>query len=260
MYIFGEDVAQTDPDTHHVVEALESLEFLVCQDIFETETTKYADVILPASAFLEKTGTFTNAERRLQLVSASADPPGAAKTDFEILTTVSAALGHPMDYATPSDVMDEIAALTPDLAGVSFERLGRKGLMWPVAADGTDSPILYEEEFELPGGKAQLAALPFKPPGTEADDEFPMILVTGRRLQHYNSGSMTRRTATSSCSTASGWRSTPRTPSGSGSTTATSSRCAARPGASRSRRAPPTRSSRGTCSRRSTSRRCGRTC
>ncbi len=195
MYIFGEDVAQTDPDTHHVVKALESLEFLVCQDIFETETTKFADVILPASAFLEKEGTFTNAERRLQLVKPAIAPPGGAKTDFEILTTVSAAMGHDMGYESPSAVMDEIAALTPDLAGVSFERLGRKGLMWPVAADGTDSPILYEEEFVLPGGKAQLAALPYKPPGTEADDEFPMILVTGRRLQHYNSGSMTRRTA-----------------------------------------------------------------
>ena len=150
---------------------------------------------------------------------------------------MSAALGHPMDYGTPSDVMDEIAALTPDLAGVSFERLGRKGLQWPVAADGTDSPILYEEEFELPGGKAQLAALPYKPPGTEADEEFPMILVTGRRLQHYNSGSMTRRRRTSSCSTASGWRSTPRTPSGSGSERATSSRVRSPPGVSRSRRA-----------------------
>jgi len=195
MYIFGEDVAQTDPDTHHVVKALESLEFLVCQDIFETETTKFADVVLPASAFLEKEGTFINAERRMQIVEPAIAPPGGAKTDFEILTTVSAALGHPMGYETPWDVLDEIAALTPDLAGVSYERLGRKGLMWPVAADGTDSPILYEQEFTLPGGKAQLAALPYKPPGTEADDEFPMILVTGRRLQHYNSGSMTRRTA-----------------------------------------------------------------
>ncbi len=195
MYIFGEDVAQTDPDTHHVVKALESLEFLVCQDIFETETTKFADVVLPASAFLEKEGTFINAERRMQIVEPAIAPPGGAKTDFEILTTVSAALGHPMGYETPWDVLDEIAALTPDLAGVSYERLGRKGLMWPVAADGTDSPILYEQEFTLPGGKAQLAALPYKPPGTEADDEFPMILVTGRRLQHYNSGSMMRRTA-----------------------------------------------------------------
>jgi formate dehydrogenase major subunit len=194
MYIFGEDVAQTDPNTTHVIHALESLEFLVCQDIFETETTQYADVILPASAFLEKTGTFTNAERRLQLVSASADPPGAAKTDFEILTTISRALGHDMGYATPSDVMDEIAEMTPRYAGISHERIGRDGLQWPVAPDGTDTPILYEERFEREGGRAHFAALPFKPPGDQADGEFPLILVTGRRLEHYNAGTMTRRT------------------------------------------------------------------
>jgi formate dehydrogenase major subunit len=194
MYIFGEDVAQTDPDTTHVIHALESLEFLVCQEIFETETTKYADVILPASAFLEKTGTFTNAERRLQLVSASADPPGAAKTDFEILTTISRSLGHDMGYATPSDVMDEIAEMTPRYAGITHERIGREGLQWPVAPDGTDTPILYEERFEREGGRAHFAALPYKPPGDHADDEFPLILVTGRRLEHYNAGTMTRRT------------------------------------------------------------------
>ena len=194
MYIFGEDVAQTDPDTAHVVEALESLDFLVCQDIFETETTKYADVILPASAFLEKTGTFTNAERRVQLVTAAADPPGAAKTDFEILTTVSRALGHDMGYETPSDVMDEIAEMTPRYAGISHERIARTGLQWPVAPDGTDTPILYTDRFELPGGRGHFAALPYKPPGDQADDEFPLILVTGRRLEHYNAGTMTRRT------------------------------------------------------------------
>jgi formate dehydrogenase major subunit len=194
MYIFGEDVAQTDPNTAHVVAALESLEFLVCQDIFETETTKYADVILPASAFLEKTGTFTNAERRFQMVHAAIEPPGAAKTDFEIITTLSSALGHEMGYETPSDVMDEIAALTPEYGGVSHERVGRTGLQWPVAADGTDSPILYEHEFSLPGGKGQFAALPYLPPGDAADDEFQLILITGRRLEHYNAGTMTRRT------------------------------------------------------------------
>jgi formate dehydrogenase major subunit len=194
MYIFGEDVAQTDPNTDHVVHALESLDFLVCQDIFENETTKYADVILPASAFLEKTGTFTNAERRVQFVEAANDPPGAAKTDFEILTTMSRALGHEMGYETPSDVMDEIAEMTPRYAGISHERLGRHGLQWPVAPDGTDTPILYEEEFELPGGRAQFAALPYKPPGDQADEDFPLILVTGRRLEHYNAGTMTRRT------------------------------------------------------------------
>jgi formate dehydrogenase major subunit len=194
MYIFGEDVAQTDPDTAHVQHALEALDFLVCQDIFENETTKYADVILPASSFLEKTGTFTNAERRVQLVEAANEPPGAAKTDFEILTTVSKALGHDMGYGTPSDVMDEIAELTPRYAGISHERVGRGGLQWPVAPDGTDTPILYEDEFSLPGGRASFAALPYKPPGDSADEEFPLILVTGRRLEHYNAGTMTRRT------------------------------------------------------------------
>jgi formate dehydrogenase major subunit len=194
MYIFGEDVAQTDPDTAHVQHALDSLEFLVCQDIFENETTKYADVILPASSFLEKTGTFSNAERRVQLVEAAMDPPGAAKTDFEILTTVSKALGYDMGYETPSDVMDEIAEMTPRYAGISHERIGRTGLQWPVAPDGTDTPILYTEEFALPGGKGQFAALPYKPPGDSADEDYPLILVTGRRLEHYNAGTMTRRT------------------------------------------------------------------
>lgn len=194
MYIFGEDVAQTDPDTTHVIEALQALEFLVVQDIFENETTRYADVILPASSFLEKSGTFTNAERRIQLVAPAIDPPGGARTDFEILTTISAALGHDMGLDTPADAMDEIAALTPDWAGVSHERVGRRGLQWPVAADGTDSPILYADAFELPGGRAQFAALPYKPPGSEISDEFPVILVTGRRLEHYNAGTMTRRT------------------------------------------------------------------
>ncbi len=195
MYIFGEDVAQTDPDTAHVVEALESLDFLVCQDIFETETTQYADVILPASAFLEKQGTFTNAERRIQLVEPAADPPGSARTDFEILTAVSRALGHEMGYGSPSDVMDEIAALTPRYAGVSHERVGRRGLQWPVDEHGVDTPTLYTERFETRSGLGHLAALPYKPPGEEADDEYPLILVTGRRLEHYNAGTMTRRTA-----------------------------------------------------------------
>ena len=194
MYIFGEDVAQTDPDTAHVVHALETLEFLVCQEIFENTTTAYADVILPAASFLEKEGTFTNAERRVQLVMPALDPPGSALPDFEILTRVSRALGHEMGFETPADVMAEIAELTPDFAGITYERLGRKGLQWPVEPDGTDAPILYETEFSLPGGLGRFAALPYKEPGDHADDEFPLILVTGRRLEHYNAGTMTRRT------------------------------------------------------------------
>ena len=194
MYIFGEDVAQTDPNTAHVVAALENLEFLVCQDIFETETTQYADVILPASSFLEKSGTFTNAERRLQLVAPAIEPPGSARTDFDIIMGVSRALGHEMGWEGPEDAMREIADLTPHFAGVTYERIGRKGLQWPVAPDGTDAPILYADAFERPGGRARFAALPYKAPGDAADEEFPLILVTGRKLQHYNAGTMTRRT------------------------------------------------------------------
>ena len=195
MYIFGEDVAQTDPDIAHVAAALEGLEFLVCQEIFLNETTNYADVVLPASAFLEKEGTFTNAERRFQVVEPALDPPGEAKTDFEIITTVSRALGHEMGWETPWDALDEIARLTPEYAGVSHERLGRGGLQWPVRADGSDSPTLYDTIFDRPGGRGHFAPLPYKPPGDAADEEFPLVLVTGRVLQHYNAGTMTRRTA-----------------------------------------------------------------
>ena len=194
MWICGYDIAQSDPDVDHVVAALSNLDFLVVQEIFENETSKFAHVILPAASFLEKSGTFTNAERRIQVVEAAATPPGAAKTDLEIYKLISASLGHELPYEGPEDVMAEIAELTPHFAGVTYERLGRRGLQWPVAADGTDSPILYADAFELPTGTAHFAALPYKPPGDEASEEFPLILVTGRRLEHYNVGTMTRRT------------------------------------------------------------------
>ncbi|MCB0828026.1 MAG: formate dehydrogenase subunit alpha [Solirubrobacterales bacterium] len=195
MYVFGEDVAQTDPDTAHVAAALENLEFLVCQEIFENETTGFADVVLPASSFLEKEGTFTNAERRFQAVEAAIPPPGEARTDFEIIGEVSRRLGHEMGWESPWDALDEIARLTPQYGGVSRKRLGRDGLQWPVREDGTDSPILYDASFDRPGGRGHFAALPYKAPGDSADEEFPLILVTGRVLQHYNAGTMTRRTA-----------------------------------------------------------------
>jgi formate dehydrogenase alpha subunit len=195
MWICGYDIAQSDPDAARVAKALAGLEFLVVQDIFENETSRFADVILPAAAFLEKSGTFTNAERRFQLVEAAVEPPGEAKTDLEIYKLVSARLGHELPYDGPEDVMAEIAELAPPFAGVAYDRIGRRGLQWPVAPDGTDSPILYGERFGLPDGRGRLAALPYKPPGAETDDEFPLVLVTGRRLEHYNVGTMTRRTA-----------------------------------------------------------------
>jgi formate dehydrogenase alpha subunit len=194
MWIVGYDIAQSDPNAAFVSEALSNLDFLVVQEIFENETSSFADVILPAASFLEKSGTFTNAERRIQLVSKAADPPGSAKTDLEIFGLVSAALGHELPYEGPEDVMAELAETTPHFAGVTYERLGRHGLQWPVAADGTDSPRLFVDRFEKPDGLARMAALPYKAPGDEASDEFPLILVTGRRLEHYNVGTMTRRT------------------------------------------------------------------
>jgi formate dehydrogenase alpha subunit len=202
MYVFGEDIAQTDPNTLHVEKALRALEFLAVQEIFLSETAKFAHVVLPGSAFLEKTGTFTNAERRIQLVQAAATPPGNARQDLEILLELSDRLGYRMPARTPAEIMDEIARLSPDLAGVSHDALGRRGLQWPVPHVGhPGTPILYAEEnarghlFETATGKARLTAIDWAPPGEEIDPDFPFVLVTGRSLAHYNAGTMTRRTA-----------------------------------------------------------------
>ena len=174
MYIFGEDVAQTDPDTAHVEHALESLDFLVCQDIFENETTKYADVILPASSFLEKTGTFT--ERRAARAARARRPttrPGRPRRTSRSSRRCRRRSATTWATRRPADVMDEIAELTPRYAGISHERIGRGGLQWPVAPDGTDTPILYEDEFALPGGRGQFAAIPYKPPGDSGRRRVP---------------------------------------------------------------------------------------
>jgi formate dehydrogenase major subunit len=128
MWICGYDIAQSDPDSAHVAAALSKLEFLLVQDIFENETTRFADVVLPAASFLEKSGTFTNAERRIQLVAPAAEPPGAARTDLEICKLISSRLGHELPYDGPADVMAEIAELTPTFSGVTYERLGRHGI------------------------------------------------------------------------------------------------------------------------------------
>jgi formate dehydrogenase major subunit len=194
MWIVGYDVAQSEPDSEHVAAALASLELLVVSELFQNETTRFADVVLPAASFLEKTGTYTNAERRLQLVEAAVEPPGEAKTDLEIFCLVAERLGGELPYRGPADVMAEIAELTPHFAGVTYERLEGRGLQWPVSADGDDTPICFVRRFEKPGGRAHLAALPYQTPGNEASEEFPLVLVTGRRLEHYNVGTMTRRT------------------------------------------------------------------
>jgi formate dehydrogenase alpha subunit len=195
MYVFGEDIAQTDPNVHHVEEALKSLDLLVVHDIFENVTAKLAHVMLPGSSFLEKTGTFTNAERRLQMVREAVPPPGNARRDLDILLDLSARLGYAMPHRSAADVMDEIAELTPQLRGVSHERLAKKGLQWPVLAkDHPGTPVLYTESFATKSGRANLFAVDWAPPGEAASDRFPFILITGRQLAHYNSGTQTRRT------------------------------------------------------------------
>ena len=195
MYVFGEDIAQTDPNMGHVEKALRALELLVVHDIFENVTAGFAHVLLPGSSFLEKTGTFTNAERRIQLVREAVPTPGGARRDLDILLELSAHLGYPMPHANAADVMDEIASLTPDLGGVSHARLGTQGLQWPApTTEHPGSPILYEQSFKTKSGRAALFCVDWLPPGEEASPAFPFVLITGRQLAHYNSGTQTRRT------------------------------------------------------------------
>ena len=194
MYIQGEDPLQSDPDTQHVESALASLECLVVQDLFLNETAKLAHVFLPGSSFLEKDGTFTNAERRISRVR-KIMPPLAGKADWEITLDLARALGYPMDYQDPSEVMDEIARLTPSFYGVSYAKLGRLGsIQWPCndeAPEGT--PIMHVDHFVR--GKGRFMLTKYQPTDEKVNARFPLILTTGRILSQYNVGAQTRRTA-----------------------------------------------------------------
>ncbi len=194
LWLMGEDVVQTDPDVHHVRHAMESLEFLVVQEIFMTETAKYANVILPASSFLEKSGTFTNAERRVQRVNAAVKPLSGTKPDGQIMCEVLQRFGFPQPDYTPDGVLTEIAQIVPFFQGATWENLSINGKQWPIAADGTDTQILHQESFKRGLGKFHffpwIESTELKTNG----QEFPFILTTGRILEHYNCGTMTRRT------------------------------------------------------------------
>ncbi|MET9022481.1 formate dehydrogenase subunit alpha [Actinopolymorpha sp. NPDC004070] len=196
MYVFGEDILATDPDSGHVRAALEACDFVVSQEIFLSATAQAADVVLPGSSFLEKDGTFVNFDRRFQRVRRALDPPGQAYTDFDVLCAVGGALGVDLGCPDPAAALAECAELTPVFAGVSHERLDREGaLHWPCR--GLDDPgeaRLYGTAFATSDGRAHLAARPWLPPGEPPDADFPYALITGRRLVHYNSGTMTRRT------------------------------------------------------------------
>jgi len=194
LWIIGYDVAQTDPNLKKVHEALRRVEFLVVQDLFLSETAKFAHLVLPGASFLEKDGTFTNLERRIQRIRKVVDPPDGILPDWQVVCQVATRMGYPMAYRHPSEIMDEIARLTPMFAGVSYERLeSPSGLQWPVPALGhTGTALMHQETF--PKGKAQFVGVDYLPPGESPTEDYPFTLVTGRILQHYNCGAQTRRT------------------------------------------------------------------
>lgn len=194
LFVHGEDIVQSDPDTQHVVAAMESLELLVVQDLFLNETAKYAHVFLPGASFLEKDGTFTNAERRINRVRAVM-PPKSGKHEWEIICELSTAIGYPMHYNDPSEIMNEIAELTPSFAGVSFDTLEKQGsIQWPCNADAPrGTPIMYEEKFSR--GLGRFIVTEYVPTDERTSSKYPLILTTGRILSQYNVGAQTRRTA-----------------------------------------------------------------
>ncbi len=194
LWIIGEDIVQTDPNSNHVIEAMRALDLLVVQEIFMSETAKYADVVLPGTTFLEKDGTFTNTERRVQRVNRAAVPLPGTKPDGVIVTEMMQKLGYKQKTYDADEVLAEIADVVPFFKGITRERLGKLGLQWPVKEDGTDTKILHETEFKL--GKGRLKSFDWKESSEiEANkNEYPLILTTSRVLQHYNAATMTRRT------------------------------------------------------------------
>lgn len=185
MYIMGEDPVLTDADANHVRKGLEALDFLVVQDLFLTETAKLADVVLPGASFAEKTGTFTNTERRVQMVNKAIDPLGQAKADWRIICDLAGRMGYHFIYKSTAQIMQEIASLTPQYCGITHERLGTRGMQWPVLGeDHYGTPILHQERFTR--GKGLFMPIEARKSAELPDPEYPFLLSTGRKLGHYN--------------------------------------------------------------------------
>ena len=194
LWIIGEDVVQTDPNSTHVVEALNSLDLLVVQEIFMSETAKLATVVLPGTTFLEKDGTFTNTERRIQRVNQAAKPLPGTKPDGIIVTEMMRKLDYNQPIYDADEVLAEIADVVPFFKGVTRERLGKFGLQWPVQEDGTDTKILHKDTFKLGKGRLKNFNWQESPEIENNKKDYPLILTTSRVLQHYNAATMTRRT------------------------------------------------------------------
>ncbi len=193
LFVMGADTAQTDANLNHIWKAFDALEFFVVCDLFHTHTTRFADVILPGASFAEKDGTFTNGERRVQRIRKAIEPL-CGKAEWQVLQEISTRMGYEMKYSHPSQIMDEIASLTPNYGGISYERIEKQGIQWPCPTkDHPGTTTLYEQQFNRPGGKALFVSLEHIGSGEIPDAEYPYVLITGRRLEHYNNGSMTRR-------------------------------------------------------------------
>jgi formate dehydrogenase major subunit len=194
MYLFGEEMSLVDSNANFVGDGLSKLDFFVVQDIFFSATCRFADVVLPASPSLEKEGTFTSTERRIQRLYQVFEPLEGSRPDWRIIQEIANRLGAKWQYQHPSEIYREVASLTPLFAGVTYERLGGfKSLQWPVAADGTDQPLLYTKEFAFPDGKARLFPLALTEPTDQPNVEFDLHLNNGRLLEHFHEGNMTYR-------------------------------------------------------------------
>lgn len=194
MYIMGENPILSDPDVAHAEAWFRGLEFLAVQDLFLTETARYADVVLPGASFAEKTGTFVNTERRIQLSHRAVETPGDALPDLQILIELSRRMGLPTPFRSAREVMEEIVRVTPSWAGVSFDRLEGAGLQYPVPTPDHDgTPFLFADRFPTTDGRARLVPVEYAPPAELPDDDYPFVMNTGRQLYHWHTGTMTRR-------------------------------------------------------------------
>ncbi len=195
LWVIGEDIVQTDPNTQKVIRALEATDLVIVQELFMTETAKHADVVLPGASFLEKSGTFTNGERRVQAVRQVVEPIEGAKPDGQIIVDIMNKMGYAQPDYTPDGMLEEISQIVPFFAGIKWDRLGINGLQWPVQQDGTDTQILHKEEFKRGKGAFEFKAWEETKELTDHGKDFPYILTTNRELEHYNCGAMTRRTS-----------------------------------------------------------------
>ncbi len=191
LYVMGENPVMSDPNQHHVIEALESLDLLIVQDIVMTETAQYADVVLPGFSFLEKEGTASNTERRVQVMHKVVEPVGDNREDWWIIMELAKRMGHTWNYTKAEDIFEEIRTVTPSYAGLTYERMEKELLQWPCPTeDHPGTQYLHKGKFSR--GLGLMSGIEFTPPAEDVDPEYPIILTTGRVLEHFHTGTMSR--------------------------------------------------------------------